>query len=341
MSGPKAFDANGIQFGWDSTSITLAETCLRKYQYRMLIGWQSSSKSVHLLFGGWYASALEHFHKYLASGMSRSDALYDVISEALFETWTYPTCEICEGSGEILNEVVIDGKHSEQMVECPDCSGEGIVMEGGTPWQSGHNTKTRENLIRTIIWYIDNFEEDPAKTIILSSGEAAVEHSFALPVDNGLIFSGHLDRMVEYAAHPYVQDQKTTGSTITQRYFEGFSPDTQMSMYTWAGKLIFSSPVHGVMIDAAQIAVGFTRFERGFAFRTASQLEEWYETSMYHIEKARAATREQHFPMNRSACGNYGGCEFRQICSRSPEVRDNFLKGSFEIQPRWDPLEKR
>jgi hypothetical protein len=268
----------------------------------MIYGWQPHRKSVHLIFGAHYATALEHFHKHLALGKTRDEAEHLIIREALVETW--------------------DFEHSE-------------------PWQSDHNTKTRENLIRTIVWYLHQFADDSCTTLQLASGQPAVEYSFALPVDNGIVLSGHLDRVVEYSGKPYIQDQKTTGSTITPRYFEGYNPDTQMSLYTFAGKAIFGIPVQGVMIDAAQIAVGFTRFERGFTFRDEGQLNEWYDGAMWQIEKARTATKENHFPMNPSSCGNFGGCEFRHVCSRSPAVREQFLKADFAQGKRWDPLEAR
>jgi len=306
------YDALGRQYAWDSTSIKYAEECLYKYKLAMLEGWQPESKSVHLLFGGWYATALEHFHKHRAAGMEWVDAVETVVLEALVNTWEHERDE----AGERL----------------PDT---------GSAWESDHNTKTRENLIRTIIWYLDQFEDDAAKTVILSNGQAAVEYSFTINVDNGITFSGHLDRLVEYAGHIYVQDQKTTGNTITQKFFEGFSPDTQMSMYTFAGKMLYNIPVHGVIIDGAQIAVGFSRFERGFAWRTADQLDEWYTDTMYHIEAARKAVEENYFPMNRSSCGNYGGCEFRSICSKSPVVRQQYLKGTYVQRTPWNPLEKR
>src|SRR5687768_10394656 len=95
----KSFTEDGIQFAWDSTSIKLAETCLRKYQYKMLLGWQPERKSVHLLFGGWYASALESYYKYVADGMSQDDALAEVVAEALIETWVFPDCQTCSGTG--------------------------------------------------------------------------------------------------------------------------------------------------------------------------------------------------------------------------------------------------
>lgn len=303
MSEPKAF-ADGVQFGWDSTSIKLATECPRKYQYTMIEGWQYPDKSVHLLFGGWYASALENFHKYRASGYDYEAALRTVVYEALVATW-------------------IDG----------------------APWvptfTSKTNTKTRESLIRTIVWYLEHFKDDNAKTIILADGKAATEYSFAIPVDDGIVFSGHLDRFVEYMGRPYVQDQKTTASTITARFFEGYNPDIQMSMYTFAGQMLYKTPVAGVMIDAAQIAVGFSRFERGFTFRTTGQLDEWYDETLATIERTRRYTRENHFPMNTTACGNFAGCQYRRVCSRSPEVREQFLKADFVKGERWDPLKAR
>lgn len=348
MTAQSPFDASGAQFAWDSTSIKLAETCLRKYEYKMLQGWQPQRKSVHLLFGGWYASALENYYKAVADGVSAEQALLDIVHETLIATWEYPDCETCEGKGKIkLSSEEIAKRWPGESVDwaeddCEICDCTGKLQEGGAPWQSDHNTKTRENLIRTIVWYLDCFgEDDSCQTIILSTGAPAVEHSFKLPVDNGIVLAGHLDRLVEYGGKPYVQDQKTTGSTITPRFFEQFSPDTQMSLYTFAGKAIFNVPVKGVMIDGAQIAVGFTRFERGFTFRDDSQLDEWYDGAMRLIESTRKATQEAVLPMNPSACNNFGGCEFRNICSRAPAFREQFLRADFAKGKIWNPLEAR
>lgn len=312
MTQPLAFHSDGLQFAWDSTSIKIAEECLYKYKLKMIDGWTPLRRSVHLDFGGWYASALESYHKYVADGMSPEEATIEVVHEALIESWEYEVDET------------------------------GDPIPGtGQPWASDHNTKTRENLIRTIVWYLDEFSEDPCKTVILSSGQAAVEHSFRIDVDNDIVLCGHLDRLVDYGDKLYITDNKTTGSTISPRYFEQWNPDTQMSLYTWAGQAIFNLPVKGVIIDAAQIAVGFSRFERGFTFRDDAQLDEFYDNAMFHIEAARKATIEQHFPMNTSSCNNFGGCQFRNICSKSPHVRENFLKGDFVRGERWDPLKAR
>lgn len=309
---------DGVQFAWDSTSIKLAEECLRKYQYQMIEGWRSMSESVHLRFGGHYATALEHFYKHKALGLSHDEALLEVVREAMIETWDHEL----DAEG---NRIADTGKAYEPPI---DASGSARV-------------KTRENLLRTIIWYVEQFAADPAEPIILANGKPAVELSFALPVDDGIIFTGHMDRLTEYAGNIMGLDNKTTGSTITSRYFEGYKPDVQMSMYTFAGKMIYQIPVKGMIIDAAQIAVGFSRFERGLTMRTDSELQEFYDTTMHTIEQARRATSINYFPMNRTSCDKFGGCPFRRVCSKSPEVRTQFLKADFVQAERWDPLKAR
>lgn len=295
---------DGLQFAWDGTSLELAQTCLRKYYYTMIRGIKPKRTSVHLLFGGIYASALEHFYKYRAEGLSIDDALRQVVREALTASWD---------------------------------------SEAGQPLHFDDAKKTRVNLIRTIVWYIEQFaveSEDGIKTYHLQSGKPAVELSFTLELDEDILYCGHLDRVVDFGGHLYIMDQKTTGGTVGTYYFDQFSPNNQMSGYAWAGQAILKSPVRGVIIDAAQIAVNFTRFERGITTRTPDQLEEWHESTRYTISLARSAAALDKWPMNLSACGNYGGCPFRQLCSRSPQVRENFIKSDYDAH-NWDPLKAR
>lgn len=315
-----SFDALGRQWAWDATSIKMFEECPRKYQYRMIDGWTpSGGKSVHLRFGAIYATAMEHFAKYRAEGRSREDAILDVVHEALIASWDYAYTD-SEGA----------------MTQDPTKR----IPGSGKPWDTGNANKTRSTLIRTIVWYFEHFEHD-LEVITLSNGKPAVEYSFKLPITDEIVFCGHIDKLVEYGGAPLVVDQKTTSSTVGSYYFDQYSPDTQMSMYTYAGSIIYNTPVRGVMIDAAQIVAGFSRFERGFALRTPSQLEEWVNMTLTNIERARRMTEVGHFPMNTTACNNFGGCEFRSICSKAPEIREQFLKGNFTKAPKWDPAKER
>ncbi len=304
----KSFD-NGVQVVWDATSLDLASACPRKYFYRMIRGLRPKEASVHLLFGGIYASALEHFYKHRALGLSVNEALREVVREAMIASWD---------------------------------------ADAGLPKTFDDPKKTRIALLRTIIWYVEQFAnetQDGLRTYHLTDGKPAVELSFSLEFAPSIVYCGHLDRVVQMGDELYVMDQKTTGGTVGPYYFNTFAPSNQMSGYAFAGQVILKSPVRGVIIDAAQIAVNYTRFERGITSRSKDQLEEWFASTVWSIQSFQylsemAGENEQKWPMNPTACSNYGGCEFRNLCSRSPKVRENFIKSDF-VPHNWDPAVPR
>ena len=195
-------------------------------------------------------------------------------------------------------------------------------------WESDHKLKNRENLIRSIIWYLDIYKNDPCKTLILDNGKPAVELSFRFRLDEEIELCGHLDRIVIYGDDVYIQDQKTTGASLGSYYYQRYNPNDQMSLYTVAGQIVYKQPIKGIMIDVAQIAVGFSRFERGFTFRTEAQTTKWLADVRYWIHRTWEAG-EADWPLNDAACMLYGGCPFRSVCSKDPAVQQQYLETSF------------
>ena len=289
------------QFAWDSTSLGWLKECPRKYQYSMLEGWRSNTESVHLAFGLQYHSALELYDRWRATGVDHDQALVHAVDTAMINT---------------------------------------------AGWQFDHPYKTRENLIRSVIWYLEEFKEDPAQTVILANGKPAVELSFRMELDWGptghlggqpYLLCGHIDRLVTFAEGTYVMDRKTTGSTPGSSYFDGFAPDNQMSLYSLASKIVYHTPVKGVIIDAAQIQVGATKFARGFTYRSDAQLAEWLDDTHYWFSQAVLYSETGYWPQNDKSCNNFGGCVFRRVCSKSPDVREKFLASDFHRE-EWNPL---
>lgn len=305
-TAPSPFIAGtDIQFAWDSTSLGLLKECPRKYYYTLVQGWRPKGESVHLKFGIIYHAALERYDHVRAQGGDHEDGVDQAVDHALRETWA-----------------------------------------NDEPWLSDHPKKNRETLIRTIVWYLEHFKDDPVKTLILANGKPAVELSFRFEFDklapNGenYMLSGHMDRVVEYGDDQFVMDRKTSGSTLGAYYFDGFNPDNQMSLYTFASKVIYDAPVKGVIIDAAQIAVGFSSFGRGITTRSEAQINEWVRDTSAWLDISVIYADRGFWPMNDKACGNYGGCPFRVVCSKEPAIRENYLKTNFEVL-RWNPLQPR
>lgn len=305
----KSFSGN-YQIAWDSTALGMLKECPRKYYYSMIEEWGHKRTPLPLQFGILYHSALELYDKRRTQGWSHQDALRDAVRATL--EWS------------------------------------GTRDENRTwhRWQTDDTARNLENLVRTIIWYAEQFQDDAARTVQLENGEPAVEMSFRMelpleaPTGDPYLLCGHMDRLVEFQDSIWVMDRKSTKTTLGDFWFKQWSPDNQMSLYALASKVVYKVPAAGVIIDGAQVGVNFSRFARGFAHRTQAQLDEWLDDTLFWIKMAERFVDEGHWPQNDKACHHYGGCPFREVCGKDPSVRKAFLGADFERKV-WDPLETR
>lgn len=308
-----------LQTVWDSTSIGEARLCERRYKYSIVDGYQPRDTNVHLYFGGLYAKSFERFHNYIAKGDSRKAATERVVSQILSDTWR---------------------------------------KDLGRPWPSDDSLKNRGTLIRSVTWYLAQFENDPLETVILRNGKPAVELHFDYDVGytsrltgESFRLTGHIDRVALFESRPAIVDQKTTKFQISPSYFARFNPDTQVSAYLCAGSHILGEPILDMVIDAAQIKVNSTTFQRGVVGRTPAQLDEWISDLFPFFERMERNAEHSQWPMNDKACGiphvdpktqeiKYGGCPFREVCSADPSMRELLLKAGF-TKRQWDPAKPR
>lgn len=300
---------NGMQLAIDSTSLGEAKTCPKRYFYAIVCGYQPRGESAHLTFGLLMHSAREIYSHSRLDGMSHDDALDATLDWALKATWNK---ELKRG------------------------------------WISDEPTKTRVTLIRTIIWYFDLFgADDPLATVTLANNKPAVELSFRF--DSGLkantgemiTFCGHMDRLViSPDGDPYVSDMKTTKQTISASWFQKWSPNNQFSLYSLAGKVVYNVETKGLIVDGIQVAVGFSRFQRGLVPRKKDQIEEWYVDATYWIGQMNYWAQEQFWPQNDKSCDLYGGCPFRPVCARPKGARRQWLELDYKKRV-WDPLQRR
>ena len=309
-----------IQYAWDSTSIGYLKTCPRLYQYTILEGYVPRDESVHLRFGGEFHQALWDYDMAIAAGTSHEDAIHAVITELFLRTADFR----------------------------PE------------PDTKAGKYKSRANLLRTVINYLDHRAKDTTvKTYILDSGKPAVELSFRFELEFGpevvipgmrtqpYILCGHLDRVVtDDSGNLFVEDHKTTTTTPSAYFFDNFEPNNQMSLYSFGGKVVLDAPIRGVMINAVQILLEhpYNRFVRGFTFRNQDQLEEWLTDLSRWLQLAEWFAINETWPQNDCSCDKYGGCRFREVCSKAPSVRHIYLNSNFIKLPpeeRWNPMKAR
>lgn len=294
MSSPygELFDADGVrQLRFNASSIKAAQRCLQYYEYTVKLK-LTRGTSPHLWFGDHIAKALQLFYVLRAKEVDRESAIRQVVLDRLIATWDYEN-------------------------DCP------IDFEGGP--------KNRANLIRTIVWYFEEYNKDYEVAVV--NGKPAVELQLEADIGEGVSLVGMLDRAFIIDGTPYVMDQKTTGSTIGPRYWDQWKPNQQMWQYAFLSTVTFPElPIAGVMIDAMQIAVGFTRFARNTTYRSPAELEEGLIETQYWIKVINAANEAGVYPRNPEGCSAFGGCAFRSVCSKSPEVRKNYLAHDFIVE---------
>ena len=325
---------------WDSTALGWLKTCPKLYQYQMLDQWEPRNKGIHLVFGGLYAASLERYAHAKASGLSHDDSTRAMVRWAM-ENSGDRTCLHCEGAGEI--------EEGDLYPECPECNGTGqgpwrawdpSLNPDGTP-NPDANVKNRYTLLRSLVWNVEDRALSPFTTLIRANGKPAVELTFnfeAFSIDGEAVsLSGHLDEVVEAFGQRFVRDDKTTKGSLGAQYFAQYTPNNQMSLYSVAGKVILDTPVAGVLVKAAQIGVGFTRFQTAQVTRPEAVLTEWMHDTEFWIRQAKGFAERGHWPMNDRSCFL---CSFKSICKVSPSHREAHLRQDFRVRA-WNPLEAR
>lgn len=297
----------GLQVAVDSTSLGEYKVCPRRYYYSIVRGFQPKVESVDLTFGILMHKSREIYDHARATGWDHEGALDWTMDWALRATWN---------------------------------------AKLKRPWISGDSAKNRVGLLRAIVWYFDQFADDALETVRLANGQPAVELSFefdtGLKASSGEAFRlcGHLDRLATWNGKTYVLDVKTTKHGLDAYYFSRFTPDNQFSLYILASKIVFASPAEGLILDAIQIGTDFVRCQRGPIPRSEAEIDEWWNDTQVWLRQMDDSARSAHWPMNDKACGLYGGCQFRPVCSRPPAAREAWLRADYAKRV-WDPLAKR
>ena len=290
-----------LQTQVNSSSLGPFKQCPRRYYYEIVRGLRTRERQIDLEFGTLFHTFTEHYDRLRLGGEPHSHALESTIELALRATW----------NSELHRPMVFD-----------------------------HSQKNRMGLIRTLVWYLDRYGENDLELLILPDGSPALELSFAF--DSGyasqetgepIQFIGKLDKLVRLNDKIYILDRKTTRSGLGTRYFERYSPDNQFSLYSLAGRIICSLEVQGLIADAVQVGMDFSRFERALVPRPLEILEEWlFEATSWWLPFMDRCASEGYWPQNDKSCGLYGGCPFREVCSMRPGARETWLERSFVVK---------
>lgn len=290
----------GLRLVWSGSSIGTLKKCFRYYELSNLQGWALPAAQVDLAWGSLVHEGLELYHQLRAEEFEHQKALQSTVHWALHATWD-------------------------------------SALGRAQSWPD--SKKNRVTLIRALVWYLDQWQDDPLRTKARPDGSAAAELPFGFLIDHrtsdgvNYMLQGRLDRLVEVQGQTFISDFKTTGGDLSERYFSQFSPDDEFSLYTFAGEIAFNEVASGIIVDALQVGATFIRSQRQLVSRSREVVQEWYRELSWWLQAAEEAARRGIWPQNQQACSMYRGCEFRQVCSRSPASRQAFLEANFVQKP--------
>lgn len=315
-------EGTNIQYAWDSVSLTAAMACWRRYYYTIVLGLQRKgpASAIALDFGIAFHKGMEHYQHAAAEGADHTSAVEYTVRELL------------------------SNQHFAQLPthdEVQDLAGNLDEDDDGITLRNS-KVRTRYHLMRSVVWYLDNYQPDPLKTYILSNGKPATELSFRmeLPLDiagHPVLLSGHLDRVAYLNDRLYVVDYKTT-KALSRQFFADFSLSHQITGYTLAGRSVMHEPVQGAIIDGIAILVGGVKFQRQPVDRSEGQIEEYIETVGRVVSDAERNNDLGSWPMNTAACYF---CHFKELCAHPPEHRSRYIDMLYDSKPAWNPLESR
>ena len=165
----------------------------------------------------------------------------------------------------------------------------------------------------------------------------ATEMAFDLTLPGGRRFTGRLDQILEWNGRLWVRDFKTVGRMDDWK--AKYNPDHQFTGYTWAAQQLSGRRVDGTIIDIVyNIKTKGPEFFPTLAARSSSDIQQWLEWVEFEGENWDRYCTTDKWPMRTSACGDYGGCFFRECCNLGSWESIEAWLSERTVHSVWDPL---
>jgi len=302
----------------DSTMISCARSCLQKFRLEFVLGLRPIGLSVDLHAGACFALAIEETYRQIHIAKRP-------LAEALLRA------------------------HFAFMASWGDFE----IPE----WK--RTAKTKERVWEAVEGYFAEWSPltDPCQPYTAADGNPTFEYTFAIPLepfcdphagtvkpgdfpehpDGGpFLYSGRFDMLGSYMGYPCIRDEKTTGSSIGDRWAEQWDLRSQFMGYVWAcrqgGVDARNVIVRGIGIQKTQL-----RFVEAIKTYSDFLIARWYEQLRRDLWRIRRAWDEGYFDFNLGeSCTAYGSCAFMTNCQS--QVPEAWMQG-YEVR-RWNPLIK-
>lgn len=294
-----------LRLVWDATTLDALMKDPLNYYWKYVLGYRSRSKSVDLLWGTGWERAIGLYHSERARGMQdHGVALRLAIEYAI----------------EYAHQVELDVVAAE----------------------SGHkaNKKNLSTLIRSLIWFDDEYGDYHMYSPVFTEDAVVVEPlGIKAPCGTEYVMVGNYDQIVRDVddGELMVLERKTTAATIGPRFWYDYDPSTQLNVYDWISNRHHSTT--GVLIEACQTAVGFTRFDYHKVKRTKLQREHWLRVMEFWIRFAERLALDDDWENAMNLATQKYENVTRNMQRKSPALWNGMLQVEMEKRLVWNPLE--
>lgn len=290
---------------FDNSMLSTFQRCPRKAFYEYYLDRASDGKNWSIQFGVAYHRFREVLEKAYISACRKDDRPLHAVEDKLFDlAWS-----------------------------------EALKVEGGFEDPPAESRKSYLHKTRLLSSCEDAFENWREEKRGSTFDVIYAEQPFELELPNGEYYTGRMDQIVRLNGRKlWVRDFKTT-SRMGRTYAKNFDPNNQMTGYVWAAQQLSGQDVEGVIIEVLyNTKNNGPEFHQFLSTRTPEQVAEWEREISYEVDTARQYEEDMMFPKRTTACSDYGGCFYRDACSKSHwRTRERWLESN-TIHSHWDPM---
>ena len=315
-----------LRIAWDATALKAYMRDPLAYYWQYVQGYQSVITPAPLLWGTLWHEVTRRFKQTLYESRAKRGALAPgEIGELLTDRDQALLIGVQEAialaTAANMNDVAASGRKGDL------------------------KTRNLYTLIRSLIWWEAEYRDDDVE-VVSHEGKPLLEQHFTVPLGmkastgEDYLLCGSWDEVVEDEDGQFILERKSTTTTLSDYYFLQFDPDVQIYTYDLVGSFMLpDNPLKGVVVEACQTVVGFSRFMRHEVFRTPEQRKRWLATLKYWIDRAEQDALNASWTLAMNCEASIFESAYKQVQRRTPSHWKSMLESEMERRPLWNPLQ--
>ena len=298
----------------DHTKRSTFDNCPRKYQNNYLRFIIPNKGSTALRYGIVWHSAMEGFYSHIHE-----------------HGWTR------------------DGKAIERAVQMAQAK----WVEVSDKQEFWDDYRTLENMLKSLISYIDHFAHDEGLMKILESEKVflikitpTLEEKRLFPYLEPFWFTGRCDLEIELSGRQWLNEFKTTGQALSVQASR-LHRSPQVMGYNYAASRILKIIPEGSLITLHHLSAYKSKKTQQYGnpkidFKRVPQvffeadLRSWRHHMMRAAQNLQGCLLADYFPMNLDSCYTYGACTYLSLCEQNRPIGEEVLDNYFIDPEPWD-----